>query len=463
MLANPLARKIQNMDDLVTAMADLRALNVILPPNHYSLLFLKYGRLTEQNFYLYRYNLRFHTGYWVPISAAATGNTVFQDNTLHVSKSKNGTMVAFYTNEDKQRKDICDIMRYGRYLTKYHPELNNEQIKELVADFEYAHGNNVEVLFGESQDDFIRAINEGPSESCMQGMHFRGHVHPAAAYAYGDIKIAWIERDGNITARTLINKDTKEFTRVYGDENRLKPALEDMGYTQAKQALIGCRLLKIENENDNGGYIMPYVDRGTSSGHGSLPYRDSGDCFYLGDGDGDTCDGNEQNGLTMAHPEYGYCDCCGDALHVDDAYIYSEHEQSTFCNFCAGEHWEYAYISERIQDYVCKEEAVLVNCIGKWILNSVLYDFGITFDAYRNEYIELCNLVTCIYDNNNYNIDDCTGVTKGENTVYIMSSNIDDSLSEGRIIEVDGTYYVSGYEPEEEEELAQLTLEGMTT
>ena len=190
--------------------------------------------ITAENYPAIRDTLRVSHGYFTPILLPSGYDSVPQDLFLHVSKDR--LFVSFAESDDKRRRDIWQKMKYGRYLTKYHPELGSEQVKKAVAAFDYDHGDAVEVHFGETEEDFINAIRNGPTESCMarEKLNYVGHVHPAAVYAAGDIKVAWVEDGERITARTLINKETKGFSRVYGDETKLKKLLEDAGYWQAE-------------------------------------------------------------------------------------------------------------------------------------------------------------------------------------------------------------------------------------
>lgn len=332
-----------------------------------------------------RDNIRVAADYFKRITPPIGCTAKSQDDYLHVSKCK--TKVAFYENEDKQKRDICTVMGYGRYLTKYHPELDNEQVKAAVNTFNYDHGVAPEVFFSEDQDEFIRAINHGPSESCMQGLDFRGHIHPAAVYAAGDIKVAWLERDGDVTARTLINKETKAFSRVYGDSAKLKPLLEAMGYSSQVGALAGCRLLKIDNKHGEG-YIMPYVDAGIGTGGGALRFYDDGSCFMLSDGKGEsTCVGNENDGVTAEQePEY-CCDDCGCGCDEDEL-TYTYHETSV-CERCLRNSYTYALVGRNHNEYARDDDCTYVHCMEENVHNDYLCDLDVVMDEFSDKYIDI--------------------------------------------------------------------------
>lgn len=344
-----------------------------------------------------RDNGRVNLGYFSRISLPESCTVFPQDKYLHVSKC--GTKVAFVENEDKQKRDIWTVMGYGRYLTKYHPELDNEQVKEAVNTFNYDHGTSPEVFFGETQDEFIRAINEGPSESCMQGLEYAGHVHPAAVYAAGDIKVAWLERDGRITARTLINKQTKAFSRVYGDEAKLRPLIEAAGYKSKVGALAGCRLLMIDNEHGSG-YIMPYVDAGTGSGGGSLNFEEVNGFFVLNDdGEGEsTSVGNDNDGVTESQESKYSCDDCGCYLDEDGGNC--TYHGTIVCDRCLERNYNHALVGRGEHQWVRNNDCVWVEYMEEHVHEDYLGNLDVTMDVFSGEYIyqdDAVETVKCVW------------------------------------------------------------------
>lgn len=386
--------------------------------------------LTAENWPDLRDSARFYTGYWVQLENighlfAAELNAPLHLKTLHVAKTEHGTQVAFAENEDKHRRDVFSKMRFGRYLAKYFPALDNEAVKKLVAKFGYDH-DEIVVQFGETEEEFIQAIDQGPSESCMADLSFKGHIHPAACYAAGDIKVAWLEDGERITARTLINKENKAFSRVYGDEEKLKPALEDMGYSQETGALVGCRLKKIANK-EGEGWIMPYVDAGIGSGGGSLKVTDGGDYWMLGtSGDHDTYAGYEGNGVLGGEPDYDYtCDHCGGGVDEDDQ-SYSDRHDRTLCRHCANRHYTYAAVSRNEHDWVRNEDVVKIG--GEWVWDDYADEYaerkGYINAVERGEYIDKDDAVFTIEEEYEH-MDDCECVgTNCDGDMFALSSYI---------------------------------------
>lgn len=419
-----------------------------------------FGAITDDSFHLWRDELRFRAVYWVSVKPQM-GHDVEQDKFLHLSLHNGGVFVAFAENEEKQKRDVFTRMRYGKYLAKYHPELNNEQVKQLVADLEYKHGEPPGVKFGEAEEDFVRAIKGGPSDSCQAdsfytsgGFNFTGHAHPAVCYASGDIQVAWIEdSDGKVTARTLVNKSTKRHSRTYGDMQKLDAQLEALGYEKRSGALVGCRLLRIDNENGSG-WLMPYVDAGAESGGGSLYASTEGDYWVLNDeGNGvNTYCGYDRRGVTTSEeeeeeePEYGHCDHCGDGLFNCSDVVYSEYLQLTYCTSCADEHWTYAIVGTRgggcVSDYVQDRDCTYIDCLGEHARDSIIGELDIVYDSGREKYIELDDAVVCVSDDEYHHCDDCVeaGAMDG-GIAYLRREDLDDSRYADRI------YYNAEGEP----------------
>ena len=401
---------------------------------------------TEENFHTCRNDMRIRFNYFDIVKLRDCGlhtDTKSQDKYLHVSNKTDSLMVSFCESDEKCRRDIFTRMKFGKYLTKFHPEIDNEAVKKAVAKFEYAHGVPPDVQFGETKADFVRAINKGPGESCMAGFSFKGHEHPAVCYAAGDIKVAWIEDgDGRITARTIINKSTKQHSRTYGDFAKLDKLLSDAGYEKKAGALIGCRLLKIGDENGDG-YLMPYVDAGVAAGGGDLWVTDEGDYWMLNDkSDGGiaTYCGHEYGGVTEQNddeddePEYGYCDRCGDGLHDDGDYRYSEYHGQSYCRLCADNYWEYAVVGVRRNndnytfDYVRSDDCTLVECLEEYVLSDVVDELDVVFDSELGEWIMIDDSVRDVSDDESYSSCDCVscGETNGD-TLYLHKNRLKDA------------------------------------
>jgi len=180
----------------------------------------------------------------------------------HVSKLHPGKL-AFTVDAAKGAADIQTSMSPGRYLTRYFADaLTAPEIGTWAATLSDGGDDDGFRLAG-TPDDIERVYKEGP-RSCMVFAHneHASSVHPCRIYGAGDLAIAYLERDGDITARVLCWPERHLYCRIYGDETRLFAALERRGYTNG--SLDGARLLMIPQGD---GYVMPYLDRGGACFH----------------------------------------------------------------------------------------------------------------------------------------------------------------------------------------------------
>lgn len=381
--------------------------------------------------------LRLKHKHWTSITFRE-GVSVEQDDYLHLSKC--GLMVAYAQNMEKRRADVWTVTKFGRFLTKYHPELDNEAIKKMVNEFDYKYGPPPTVRFGDSEGDFIHAIKDGSSDSCMSDrfygsgvFKFKGHVHPAAVYAAGDIEVAWLESGDRVTARALINKGTKAVSRIYGDEAKLLPQLEALGYEQRFGALNGCRLLQIDDDN-GGGHIMAYVDAGIASGGGSLNYKYDDDAGYwvLSDSDGrSTSVGYEQNGVTEGGDEddddYRSCDRCGDGCNEDDL-TYIESEEQCVCRSCLDRYYVYAQVSARgREECMPSNEAMYIECLDRYIDQNIVDELDeIIYDSEAEDYVLREEAVMCVDDDEHHDKADCVDVgTEDGKDIFIHNNHVE--------------------------------------
>lgn len=445
---HPLSGKI---DSAAALKAALKEVNKYRTLGRYKYRELRHdvGIITDETFHLWRDELRIHTQYWIKIKYHGNTNKVEQDATLHLTKHDGQAFVAFTENMDKRKRDVFTRIRYGKFLTKFHPEIKNEEVKRLVAEFEYAHGTPPELKIGETAEDFVHAIKDGPSDSCQANkfysdgkFHFQGHAHPAICYASGDIQVAWIEdNNGAVTARALINKEKKYHSRPYGDTDRIDRQLANAGYEKRSGALIGCRLLCIEDLNENG-WLMPYVDAGTASGGGSLHAERENDYWVLCTDNGiDTYCGYEKKGVTDTceeeeeeeDPEYGHCNRCGEGLFYEDDYVFSEHEDATYCTSCADRYWVHAIVAagrnrnSHGYDYVNSDNTTYIDCLNESAWDDCISELGVVCDSHTDKWIFFEDAVLCIWDSEYHHINDCVEAGSNEDgPIYLHKEDLED-------------------------------------
>lgn len=210
---------------------------------------------------------------------------LLNEHFAHVSTLKSG-MIAFTESDEQGQINKKVTLRPGRYLTRYFSLLSDSEVKECCALFNNKHDIPGELLFAETADDIEETYVLGP-DSCMsneqyrerQGWnHFQSSFHPTRVYASGDLQVAYIRNDkGWITARSLIYPAKKTHSRVYGNSPKLSELLFQAGYRFRPP--FDAKVLKVI---ENGMAVLPYIDRGNSSGGGSLLIQEiPGDDKYL--------------------------------------------------------------------------------------------------------------------------------------------------------------------------------------
>ena len=323
----------------------------------------------------------------------------------------------------------------GRYLKKFYPHLTDAQIK-VFANIHTQENTPIEVKFARSESECVRVVSEGPSESCMCNAYhdhhqdhrpwYRGHVHPAAVYGYDednpewdtDTEILYFEIDGKVKSRVVCSKLTKACARIYGDADKLRPAIEKLGYTQSPYALKGCRIRRIEDDGGDG-YIMAYVDAGIGSGGGYLHYRSSGDDHWVlttDEGDSQTYVGYSNNGVTEGGDDEEETECvmCGNMYHDDDIGYIEGH--GSVCVLCQAEH----FVEARM------------GCYTETVHRDVAVYCESNDEYYHEDYLSDNDVAECEVSGNYYKIDDLRMTSPGwvhESRVVELDEEDDDGNS----------------------------------
>ena len=378
----------------------------------------------------------YSTGEWqqVPWNTWAwfVENDAANNRLPHISVV-NPQEVAYYQSIDKLIRGVETRTKPGRFIQKFFPNLTPDQVRQYANDYLVATAPK-QLHFARTVDEIITAIDEGPSESCQtRGYYgkapddrpwYQGHIHPAACYASGDFEVAYITDNNQpadlaqlhagtqrITARAICNAKNKAVARIYGDAAKMEPLLTCAGYERVERALVGCRLLKIENE-EGAGWIMPYVDAGIGSGGGSLDVDDyydhaSGKSYWMlvnpDNGEYNTYDGYDKKGvLDTDEDNRHYCPRCN-AAHDDEEDIhYSDYEEEHYCSNCDD---DFVYAVVRVGRYGTERNIVLVeNAIevdGDWYVDD-------------DDLLARCGLVQCVHCEEWASLDNTTTTDSGQ-------------------------------------------------
>lgn len=188
---------------------------------------------------------------------------------IHVSHD-NPQYVSYTPSVEFGAQDRQLRTTLGRYLTKHKPNaLDQNQLNQLSAQFK-ASFSHCEIFWATTPDEIEHVYRTGP-HSCMSyaADHngFGSFVHPTAAYANTpDIAVAYIKNKANkVSARTVVNKVTNEFIRIYGDRT-LQLRLSMMGYRPGNLYKARLRAIPAHNPYTHEAltrtYVAPYLDPG---------------------------------------------------------------------------------------------------------------------------------------------------------------------------------------------------------
>ena len=206
------------------------------------------------------------------------------DHFAHVAKGAYNA-IAYTKDEVGGLANIRKRMRISAYLEKFAPQLTAAERADLeTRQTEGAAAG--ELQWAETADDIETAYTHYDSEqyalevSCMRHAAdvFRSRpLHPTAVYGDSDLMLAYtVDGDDCTTARCLVDKAKKVYSRMYGGDrslNVLVKLLRTAGYKPSygyygcadenpdRLSLVGSRIRAIPaSSRDPGMYVMPYVD-----------------------------------------------------------------------------------------------------------------------------------------------------------------------------------------------------------
>lgn len=174
------------------------------------------------------------------------------DHFVHVSHD-DPTQIAYTSEEGKGLLDKQARISPTKYLARHYMEakiITEATMRKWLASYRKLYGADYELKFAYTGDDIVRVFKDGPS-SCMKG------VNAVRAYEGPDLAVAYIERSGKITARTVVWPKKKLYCdRTYGDIEFIQEVLEGEGY-KASHHFKGARLSAIKN---GSGWHLPSVE-----------------------------------------------------------------------------------------------------------------------------------------------------------------------------------------------------------
>lgn len=308
---------------------------------------------------------------------------ILRHHYVHVSR-RDPELVAYTPSERYGVLDRHIQMKPGRYLRKYCSDyITDDQITE-VATLYSALVKPPVLKFACTADEIEAVYNNGP-RSCMKKSSeaWDGPCHPVRAYAGPDLAIAYIDRGGHITARTLVWPEKKVHGTVYGDSRRLMKVLEKEGYTYGCGVFKGARLTLIQ---DGSNIVAPYLD-------GSYNYDvDTHNGYLIMNQDGEWT-GQCDTGLLSQQS----CDYCGNNMGAESYYLESREE--TWCESC---YQSNTFFCEECGEAGADDDANAVNHNGT-----------------AQSWCQYC------YENNSFVCDECGENTTQDERVLITDQNFE--------------------------------------
>lgn len=172
-------------------------------------------------------------------------------------------MVEFIKNEHDGMYGVMTEMKIGKYLKKYGTGLTGTEIGDMVAKWNAFFGVT-EMQFTTTGDEVMEVYANGPG-SCMSGPQSE-ELYPSGlrAYAGKDLCIAYIERKGKPTARSVCWKAKGIYLNyVYGDLSRFRSAATKAGIRSAGSSeFSGAKMSRQQDPRytDPENFIVPYMD-----------------------------------------------------------------------------------------------------------------------------------------------------------------------------------------------------------
>jgi len=353
--------------------------------------------MTDETFWYWREHIRMNLPD-IYKKVTLTDLPEVSEHFLHVSR-EDATKVAYTPDAEKGRRDIQVRTTIGRYAKKFNPDMSDDLVRELSAAYTLKYVPP-KVLFALTQDEIEKIYESSPFGSCMKigNGHIKTDVHPTRCYASGDFAVAYfLNADGKPAARAVcaLNEESNpaaggEYTRIYGDADRMTTLLRDAGFTMDSGAYDGKRLLKLTDST--GEYIAPYVD---------------GDyCDVYDDGDYWVFSSSGEHNVQQAS---GYIKPAEDLTYI-------ESEGDSVCRGCLDRSYTLArttpggceeYFGDSYSNiYYCESRGEYYYFGGRYGAS----DFGLVFDGSG----DLQESDACVFavDEEWYLEDDCTQVGK---------------------------------------------------
>ena len=358
-----------------------------------------------------------------------------QRHFVHVSVHPDKPDMIAYTRSLKDgMRDRQVRVKLGRYLAQHFGDkLSPQKIAQLVAQHNENQCEKLRWHIAMTPKRIEVVYRKGPNSCMSKPRRYydcdidRIHdAHPTSIYGAGDLGVAFLRRDGRITARALVWPERKVYGRIYGDEARLHRALDEAGYESEYDhrkavrdaggdpyvdgGFNGARLLKLDMD---GVLVAPYMDGdyGIQYLHSNVAHANSGFAMMTMNYD-DSC--SMTNGLSA---ENGYpCSECGDTTPPDE--MRSTHDGESVCESCSDQFYFYCEDSDELYHI---DDAV--HTYDGRVISQEAYEDGYftcedTDEVYPNDMQVVTHdhkyICRPVYENDYFTCDECGEVYPNE-------------------------------------------------
>lgn len=151
------------------------------------------------------------------------------------------------------------IVSVGSFLRQY-SNLSNGEIEAEVVRLDTTP---CEIKFAVTAEEIKYVYQNGPNSCMSKPDDCYTFGSPVVAYGDSDFQVVYMIRNDKITARAVVSPDRKLYACIYGDAERFKPRLAQLGYQCSNSSGIfdGLRIRKIVKTNSWGkGCVIPFID-----------------------------------------------------------------------------------------------------------------------------------------------------------------------------------------------------------
>jgi len=266
---------------------------------------------------------RVHNGEYVaPPFLHGLLTDLFPDHYLHLSLTSPGKL-AYTKSVQHGIEDRQTIVRPGKYLQEYYPNLSPERIAQY-AGMVSAESSTLAIA---RTPDEIERVYTASHGSCMYigKSHLRNlPEQPVRAYGNSDLAVAYTGPIADCTSRCVIWPNELIYNRVYGHTSLLEALLKTHGYKRG--SIEGARIRAIAHGD---GWIVPYID-GVNGGN-----LDGENDEWITLASGGSIDVQNTSGVAVdTERDRSTCDHCGDPCDADESLCQYCQENTFTCEGC---------------------------------------------------------------------------------------------------------------------------------